>query len=86
MHDDMQSGVCAAADLWSRLAAEVARAAVDLEAAECRYRDALAKADPQAIPLGLRADVATGRRRLAALQNLLDGILTPDGGPRARSA
>jgi hypothetical protein len=88
MENDLFAGVCAASDLAARLAAEVARANADLEAAEQRFRTAAIHSlgGPVAVSFGIRRDVSTSRRRLAALQQVLDGILDSEGGIHAASA
>lgn len=88
MHNDLFAGVCAASDLTARLAGEVTRATVELETAEQRFRDAAhhSPGGQIAVPFGIRRDVTTCRRRLAALQQVLNGIIGPEGGCHAASA
>ena len=88
MDNDHFSGACAASDLAARLAADVARATTELEAAEQRF---LAAAHRVAgglivVPFGIRRAVTACRRRVAALQHILDGVIGPDGGCHAASA
>lgn len=88
MHDDLFVGACAASDLTARLSAEVARAKTELDAAERRFNDAAAMTPDilRTVPFGLRRDVSASRRRLAALLQVLDGVIGPNGGPHAASA
>ncbi len=88
MHNDLFAGVCAASDLAARLAGEVTRATADLEAAEQRFREAAmhSPGGQVAVPFGIRRDVTTSRKRLAALQQVLDGIIGSEGGCHAASA
>ncbi|MBL8725846.1 MAG: hypothetical protein JNK49_17515 [Planctomycetes bacterium] len=88
MQDEHFVGMCAASDLAARLQSELHRALGDLAAAEAAYRAAAdyATTGPASIPLGIRRDVATCRRRLAALRQVLDDLHGPDGGCHAASA
>lgn len=88
MHDDLFEGACAASDLSARLLTEVSRAIADLQAAEHRYADGsrCAGSSPATVPFGLRRDVTMCRKRLAALRQILAGVLGPDGGNHAASA
>ncbi|MCC7061933.1 MAG: hypothetical protein IT456_03955 [Planctomycetes bacterium] len=88
MENDLCAGACAASDLAARLATEVARANADLEAAEQRFRAAASHSPGGqiAVPFGIRRDVSASRRRLAALQQVLSGILDSEGGFHAASA
>jgi hypothetical protein len=88
MQDDTYEGTCAAADLAARLNAEVATAAAELAASEARFQAAIG--DPQQphqqVPFNLRRELGICRRRLAALEQVLTGILTREGGCHAASA
>jgi hypothetical protein len=88
MDNDHFEGACAASDLAARLAADVAHAITELEAAEQRFRDAAHRVAGGLIvvPFGIRRAVTACRRRVKALQQLLDGIVGPGGGCHAASA
>ena len=88
MDNDLFAGACAASDLAARLAGDLTRAQADLESAEQRFRYA-AHDSPVghiAVPFGIRRAVAAGRQRIAALQQVLDGVIGPNGGCHAASA
>jgi len=88
MDNDLFAGACAASDLAARLAGEVTRAVIELEAAELRYRTAAHRSPtgPVAVPFGIRRAVSACRSRLAALQQVLDGVIGSEGGCHAASA
>lgn len=88
MQDEIFEGTCAASDLAARLHGDLRRALADLAAAESVYQAAAQRAadGPASIPLGVRRDVSTCRRRLAALRQVLDDLIGPDGGCHAASA
>ena len=87
MDNDHFAGACAASDLAARLASDVAHAITELEAAEQRFRAAAHRVAGGLIvvPFGIRRAVTACRRRVAALQRMLDGILGPEGGCHAAS-
>jgi len=88
MQDETYEGTCAAADLAARLSAEVVTAAAELAASEARFQAAVG--DPQrsgsAVPFNLRRELGISRRRLAALEQVLAGVLAGEGGCHAASA
>lgn len=88
MDNDLFAGACAASDLAARLAADVAHAITELEAAEQQFREAAhhVAGGLIVVPFGIRRAVTAGRRRVAALQQVLDGVIGPTGGRHAAIA
>jgi hypothetical protein len=88
MDNDLFAGACAASDLAARLAAEVARAITELEDAEQRFREAAHRVAGGLIvvPFSIRRAVTACRRRVAVLQQILDGVVCPNGGRNAAIA
>jgi hypothetical protein len=88
MQDETYEGTCAAADLAARLSADVATAAAELEASEVRFQAAIntLTGSSQPVPFSLRRELGVCRRRLAALEQVLAGVLAREGGCHAASA
>ena len=88
MDNDLFAGACAASDLAARLATDVAQAITELEAAEQRFRAAAHRVAGGLIvvPFGIRRALTASRRRVAAMQQILDGVIGPAGGCHAASA
>jgi hypothetical protein len=86
--ESLETAADAASDLTARLAAELAQATADLDAAERRFFTASAQsfASEHPIPFAIRRERIASRNRVAVLRQVLAGMPNIEEDLHARSA